>query len=63
MTGEPNLAGLQLGYTNAATLQEKFGVPAIVFGLLQFAVLFGIYRAILRKERKSAQPDAVASGD
>ncbi len=51
MTGEPNLAGLQLGYANAATSQEKTGIPAIFFGLLQFAFLFAIYRAILRKER------------
>lgn len=50
MTGEPNLEALQLGYANAATLQEKFGIPAIVFGLMQIAVLYGIYRAILRKE-------------
>lgn len=50
MTGEPNLETLQFGYTNAATLQEKFGVPAVVFGLVQTLVLFGIYRAIRRKE-------------
>lgn len=51
MTGEPNLEALQLGYSNAATLQEKYGIPAIVFGLGQTLVLFAIYRAILRKER------------
>ncbi|MCB1759618.1 MAG: YeeE/YedE family protein [Gammaproteobacteria bacterium] len=51
MTGEPNLQALQLGYSNAATLQEKYGIPAIVFGLGQTLVLFVIYRAILRKER------------
>ena len=51
MTGEPNLQALQLGYSNAATLQEKYGIPAIVFGLGQTLVLFAIYRAILRKER------------
>jgi hypothetical protein len=45
MTGEPNLSGLQLGYTNAATLQEKYGIPAILFGLVQFAVLLAIFRA------------------
>ncbi len=50
MTGEPNLEALQLGFSNARTLQDKFGVPAVVFGLVQVAVLFGIYRAILRKE-------------
>ena len=63
MTGEPNLAGLQLGYTNAATLQEKFGVPAIVFGFVQFLVLFGIYRAIRRKEQRSAQGSIAASAE
>lgn len=51
MTGEPNLAALQLGYANAATLQEKTGIPAVVFGLVQFLVLLAIYRAIRRKER------------
>lgn len=61
MTGEPNLAGLQFGYANAATLQEKFGIPAIVFGLGQFLVLFGIYQAIRRKERRSAQGSATSS--
>lgn len=50
MTGEPNLEALQLGYANAATLQEKFGIPAIFFGLIQVGVLYAIYRAILRKE-------------
>jgi len=57
MTGEPNLAGLQLGYANAATLQEKTGIPAIFFGLIQFAFLFAIYRAILRKERPGQLAD------
>jgi hypothetical protein len=61
MTGEPNLAGLQFGYANAATLQEKFGIPAIVFGFGQFLVLFGIYQAIRRKERRSAQGSATSS--
>lgn len=51
MTGEPNLPALQLGFANAQTLQDKLGVPAIVFGLVQFAVLLAIYRAILRRER------------
>ena len=51
MTGEPNLPALQLGFANAQTLQEKLGVPALVFGLVQFAVLLAIYRAILRRER------------
>ena len=55
MTGEPNLEALQFGYTNAATLQEKFGIPAIVFGIIQTIVLFGIYRAIRRKEMAQHQ--------
>ncbi|WP_137703321.1 YeeE/YedE thiosulfate transporter family protein [Marimonas lutisalis] len=55
MTGEPNLEALQLGYSNAATLQEKFGIPAIVFGLVQVGVLVLIYRAILRKEAAQAE--------
>lgn len=50
MTGDPNLPALQFGFSNASTLQEKFKVPAIVFGLVQVAVLWGLYRAILRKE-------------
>lgn len=50
MTGDPSLVGLQLGFSNAATLQEKTGIPAIIFGLVQFFVLLAIYRAILRKE-------------
>lgn len=51
MTGQPNLEALQLGYTNAATLQEKYGIPAVVFGIGQTLVLLLIYRAILRRER------------
>ena len=51
MTGAPNLPALQLGFANARTLQDKLGVPAIAFGLVQFAVLLAIYRAILRRER------------
>lgn len=51
MTGDPNPEALQAGFANAATLQQKTGIPAIVFGLVQFAALFAIYRAILRKER------------
>ncbi|MCP3870804.1 MAG: YeeE/YedE family protein [Gammaproteobacteria bacterium] len=57
MTGEPNLEALQLGYSNAATLQEKYGIPAIVFGIGQTLVLLAIYRAILRKERSQSQGD------
>lgn len=52
MTGEFNLETLQLGYANAETLQENTGIPAIFFGLLQFFVLFAIYKAILKKENK-----------
>ena len=54
MTGEPNLEALQFGFANASTLQEKFKVPALVFGLIQAGVLYGIYRAILRRENKQA---------
>ena len=50
----PHLEALQFGYANAATLQAKTGIPAIFFGLLQFVVLFGIYRSILRKEARMA---------
>ena len=60
MSGEPNLAGLQLGYANAATLQEKTGIPAVVFGLVQFAVLLAIYRAIRRKETAAEHAKAPA---
>lgn len=55
MTGDPNLPALQLGYANAATLQSKLGIPALVFGIAQIAALFAIYRAILRKERGQVQ--------
>jgi len=61
MSGEPNLAGLQLGYANAATLQEKTGIPAVVFGLIQTAVLAGLYRAIRRRERKAEAAAATNS--
>ena len=50
MTGEPNLEALQFGFANAATLQEKFKIPAVVFGLIQAGVLYAIYRAIVRRE-------------
>jgi len=55
MTGEPNLEALQLGYTNALTLQEKYGVPAIIFGIGQALVLVVIYRAILRREKEQSE--------
>ncbi len=61
MTGAPNLEALQLGFANARTLQDKLGVPAIVFGLLQTAALFAIYRAILRKEAARAARSGAAS--
>ena len=35
MTGAPNLEALQLGYANAKTLQDKFGIPAVFFGIIQ----------------------------
>jgi len=54
MNGQPNWEALQLGFANARTLQDKLGVPAIVFGLVQMAALFAIYRAILRKEARQA---------
>lgn len=73
MTGQVNPAALQLGFANAQTLQEKFGVPAIVFGLVQTLLLFALYRGIVRRERAkhvahdSNQQDhrqaAVATGD
>jgi len=51
MSGEFSLEQLQLGFANAETLQESTGIPAVFFGAVQAIVLFGIYRAILRKER------------
>ena len=54
MTGDPNFEALQLGYANARTLQDKLGIPAIVFGLVQMGVLYLIYRAIRRKEEAHA---------
>lgn len=60
MTGEPNLEALQLGYANAATLQEKLGIPAVFFGLIQVGVLYLIYRAILRKEEGQAESHRMA---
>ncbi|MGY8700329.1 MAG: YeeE/YedE thiosulfate transporter family protein [bacterium] len=51
MTGEPNLEALQLGFINARTLQDKFGVPAVIFGMVQVFLLGLIYRAIVKKEQ------------
>ena len=61
MTGELSLERLQLGFSNAETLQEKTGIPAIVFGLIQAAVLFYIYQAIRRKEAKQQGGTGVES--
>lgn len=61
MTGAPNLEALQLGFANARTLQDKLGIPAVVFGLLQTAALFAIYRAILRKEAARGRRTGTAS--
>lgn len=58
MTGEPNFEALQFGYANAKTLQEKYGIPAIIFGAGQALVLIVIYRAILRKEKRLATEGA-----
>ena len=59
MNGEVNLAGLQFGFANAATLQEQTGIPAIFFGLIQTAVLYAIYRVIIRKEQRAEQQRSV----
>ena len=61
MTGELSIERLQLGFSNAETLQEKTGIPAIVFGLIQAAVLFYIYQAIRRKEAKQQGGTGVES--
>ena len=37
-----------------ARVQEKTGIPAIFFGIIQAAVLYGLYRAIKRREAASA---------
>jgi uncharacterized membrane protein YedE/YeeE len=63
MTGNFNLAGLQLGFANAATLQEKTHIPAVVFGAIQTLVLYGLYRAILRRERAGAAVDTQADNE
>ena len=54
MTGELSLERLQFGFSNAETLQEKTGIPAIFFGIIQAVVLYGLYRAIKRREASSA---------
>ena len=54
MTGELSVERLQFGFSNAETLQEKTGIPAIFFGIIQAAVLYVLYRAIKRREAASA---------
>ena len=54
MTGELSVERLQFGFSNAETLQEKTGIPAIFFGIIQALVLYGLYRAIKRREATSA---------
>ena len=54
MTGELSVERLQFGFSNAETLQEKTGIPAIFFGIIQAAVLYGLYRAIKRRGAASA---------
>ncbi|WP_298135685.1 YeeE/YedE thiosulfate transporter family protein [Acidiferrobacter sp.] len=53
MTGHSNAAGLQFGWADALTLQRDTGIPAIVFGLIQTAALYALYRRILRRERST----------
>jgi len=60
MNGVPNLAVLQFGFANASTLQEETGIPAVFFGLIQTGVLYAIYRAILRKERRIEEQRSAA---
>ena len=60
MTGELSLERLQLGFANAETLQDKTGIPAINFGLLQAGVLLFIYQRIRKRERGQGG-DATAS--
>lgn len=63
MTGTANLEALQFGQANAATLQKRFGIPAIVFGMLQTAVLYAIYRGILARERRGLVSADESDGD
>ncbi len=55
MTGGPNAAGLQFGWADALTLQRDTGVPAIVFGIIQAAAFYALYRRILKRERATLQ--------
>ena len=59
MTGELSVERLQFGFSNAKTLQEKTGIPAIFFGIIQAAVLYGLYRAIKRREAASASGNGI----
>ena len=61
MTGQPNAAGLQLGWADALTLQRDTGIPAIFFGLIQAAAFIGIYRLILRRERATLETERKAA--
>lgn len=61
MDGAINLEGLQLGMSNAQTLQEALGVPAVVLGLAQAAILWTIYRRILAKERRASGTQPVSA--
>ena len=63
MSGEPNLAGLQFGFANAETLQAKTGIPAVVFGIAQTAVLYAIYRAIRAKEKARERGEQATRDD
>jgi len=60
MTGQPSAAGLQFGWADALTLQRDTGIPAVVFGLIQAAALFGLYRLILRRERATLEAERKA---
>ncbi|MBC8258252.1 MAG: YeeE/YedE family protein [SAR324 cluster bacterium] len=62
MTGEPNFEALQFGFINARTLQDKTGIPAVAFGMVQIFLLGLIYRAILKKEQaQQLQHDLAAA--
>lgn len=54
MDGQVHLDALQFGFGNAATLQEKLGIPAFVLGLIQAGAFYAMYRAIVAKERRAA---------
>ncbi|GEM_PF-144831 len=63
MSTHANLHTLQFGVANAQTLQKATGIPAIVFGLVQAAILGAMYYAIVRRERRRSQaPDPHRSG-